>query len=374
MLYQLTRMTAEVERANEAKRHFVRYIFHEVRVPLNAVMLGLADLRSASGPSSADGASGRVEWTEEQREVLDIVHEQSQVVGRILNDVLSLHKIEDGALTLQFAPFSLESMILSTMQSFQPGIHEKQIHYTAQLQTVQTFVFSDRSVEELRALPQVDVIGDKYRLRQVLANFISNSIKVTTQHLPHLRRVSLSSPSDPSLSLHRLSLLCSLQFTPNLGDVHVSLQILPVSPVTHSHSLPPQNGAPSSASSVPAASHAIDIPASSTPRSSVPSSSASPSAGASSSVPWPSHAPTSAIFRIAVRDSGVGVSGENKKKLFSPYMQILPGELQKGSTQQPHSHSHSSITSQPLSGPRPCDSHASLLSSVSSHPHSTDWR
>jgi signal transduction histidine kinase len=123
--------------------------------------------------------------------VLDIVHEQSQVVGRILNDVLSLHKIEDGALTLQFCAFSLESMILSTMQSFQPGIHDKQIHYTAQLQTVQNFVFSQLSVEELQAMPHVDVLGDKYRLRQVLANFLSNAIK----------------------------------FTPTLGNVHVSLQI-----------------------------------------------------------------------------------------------------------------------------------------------------
>ena len=166
MLYQLTKMTAEVESTAAAKRHFVAYVFHEVRVPLNAVMLGIADLRSSCGSSSAQA----VLWTEEQRDVLDIVHEQSQVVGRILNDVLSLHKIEDGALSLQYAPFSLESMILSTMQSFQPGIHDKQIHYTAQLQTVQHFVFHDKQVEELRGMPQVDVVGDKYRLRQVLAN------------------------------------------------------------------------------------------------------------------------------------------------------------------------------------------------------------
>ena len=235
MLYQLTRMTAEVESTNEAKRHFVRYIFHEVRVPLNAVMLGLADLRSSCGSAS----SGPVEWTEEQRDVLDIVHEQSQVVGRILNDVLSLHKIEDGALTLQYAPFSLESMILSTMQSFQPGIHDKQIHYTAQLQTVQHFVFAERTVDELRGAPQVDVVGDKYRLRQVLANFLSNSIK----------------------------------FTPHLGNVHVSLQILPVTPVQHTqHLAPPPQQQPGgglqpsdSFSSSNAAlsdrdSHAIDMP------------------------------------------------------------------------------------------------------------------
>ena len=294
MLYQLTKMTAEVESTAAAKRHFVAYVFHEVRVPLNAVMLGIADLRSSCGSS----AGGVVEWTEEQRDVLDIVHEQSQVVGRILNDVLSLHKIEDGALTLQFAPFSLESMILSTMQSFQPGIHDKQIHYTAQLQTVQHFVFSDRTVDALRGMPQVDVVGDKYRLRQVLANFLSNAIK----------------------------------FTPHHGNVHVSLQILPATPLQQSHMLASTNAHastnPSQQPPAPSASHSIDIHPSHSSTS--PGNPPTPTSPAPPLNPWPIGAPSSAIFRIAVRDTGVGVSADNQKKLFSPYMQILPGELQKG--------------------------------------------
>ena len=286
---------------------------------VNAVMLGLADLRSSCGQQGAVS-----EWTDEQRDVLDIVHEQSQVVGRILNDVLSLHKIEDGALTLQYSPFSLESMILSTMQSFQPGIHDKQIHYTAQLQTVQQFVFTESGAEELQRLPQVDVVGDKYRLRQVLANFLSNAIK----------------------------------FTPNLGNVHVSLAILPASPsqpVHHTlqqrsnrpslHSSPspsPSPGAGDSPSSSPVAGqHAIHIRTQSS--GAVPSAHSAANGGGvvqqpsnvaagfgALSVVWPSGVPSSATFRISVRDTGVGVSAADQTKLFSPYMQILPGELQKG--------------------------------------------
>lgn len=266
-------------------------------------MLGLADLRSSCG------SNGLVsEWTDEQRDVLDIVHEQSQVVGRILNDVLSLHKIEDGALTLQYSPFSLESMILSTMQSFQPGIHDKQIHYTAQLQTVQQFIFAEASAEDLQRLPHVDVVGDKYRLRQVLANFLSNAIK----------------------------------FTPSLGNVHVSLAILPASPnqttyalrdstsksaVQASSSIAVGNGPFASPGTVP--HHAIDMP--NQPANSVPTHPAHPTnQTGSSSVPWPVGISSSATFRISVRDTGVGVSESDQKKLFSPYMQILPGELQKG--------------------------------------------
>ena len=118
-------------------------------------------------------------WTEERRDVLNIVHEQCLVVGRILNDVLSMQKLDDGAMTLQLEPFSLESMILSTMQSFQPGIREKEIQFTAELQSVQAAIYGIEYRAEMERLPFIDVIGDKYRLRQVLANFLSNAIKFT---------------------------------------------------------------------------------------------------------------------------------------------------------------------------------------------------
>jgi len=39
MLHRLFAFQQETERANQAKRHFIRYIFHEVRVPFNSVVL-----------------------------------------------------------------------------------------------------------------------------------------------------------------------------------------------------------------------------------------------------------------------------------------------------------------------------------------------
>ena len=121
----------------------------------------------------------------------------------------------------------------------------------------------------------------------------------------------------------------AIKFTPHHGTVHVSLQVLPSTPLQQSHMLANNNAlqstAPAQRNRPPSShhSHSIDIPASNP-------TSPSPSPSSPTSIPWPPNLSSSAIFRISVRDTGVGVSAENQKKLFSPYMQILPGELQKG--------------------------------------------
>lgn len=358
MLYQLTKSHQQLEDANQQKRHFIRYIFHEVRVPLNAVMLGLADLRASSkAPNEGDslesvdvqalltqhqqgniknsgwhgatsmGASSSksaMEWTDEQRDVLSIVYEQSQVVGRILNDVLSLHKIEDGALQLQFAPFSLESMLLATMQSFMPGIVEKRIHYTAEFQPVQWFVWGAERMKEAertgQRLDKADVIGDKYRLRQVLANFLSNAIK----------------------------------FSPIEGAIHVTLSIFPPSSV----STAARQSAASAAAiakhhELPSIDNDTPVLAYRKPLSLLPLAAFTQNTTAEGATPDPP-LPREALFRVSVRDTGVGISAADQDKLFSPYMQVLPGELQKGAgTGQTQKYTHPRQTVQ-SGGPAWC--------------------
>jgi signal transduction histidine kinase len=267
MLNKLTQSYEMLESLNQTKQHFIRYIFHEIRVPLNAITLGINELREQSGMNEKDkdrditaypsvqlsnrrlltsapqstvlqttsntykdnshNNHNNIEdatpvptpfqsiktfstehaliskncnlWTNEQYELLDVISQQSQVVARILNDVLSLTKIEDGALELQYSPFSIHAMILSTIHSFHTAIQEKQIKCSTDLQSLQDFVYGPLMIDEhfhnnfgiYHDRPKLDVIGDKYRLRQVLANFISNAIK----------------------------------FTPNKGSIHVRLEI-----------------------------------------------------------------------------------------------------------------------------------------------------
>lgn len=89
--------------------------------------------------------------------------------ARILNDVLSMQKIEDGGLTLSAEAFDLNSLVRLTVASFREALQAKSL-------TMHTLP-SPFTLEIGEALPpgaRAMVWGDKYRLRQVIANFISS--------------------------------------------------------------------------------------------------------------------------------------------------------------------------------------------------------
>ena len=83
------------EGANDARRTFLRYVFHEIRVPLNTVSMGLAIV------------SDDVEQlTESSQEALQMMTSSVNFMSDCLNDVLSISKIEDGNLVLVRHGFS----------------------------------------------------------------------------------------------------------------------------------------------------------------------------------------------------------------------------------------------------------------------------
>jgi signal transduction histidine kinase len=127
-------------------------------------------------------------------ETIEILSEQSQVVSRILNDVLSMQKIEDGALSLEMDIFNLDKMIRSSLFSFRSPCAEKQLKVRINLQSLDAYMDKlfptfklgkileneNNETQESHRRPsisnilcnQAHVRGDPYRLRQVLANFV----------------------------------------------------------------------------------------------------------------------------------------------------------------------------------------------------------
>jgi len=145
------RVTAEAaDRANRAKTEFLSRVSHELRTPLNAV-LGFAQLLRLDG---------REPLTPRQREqVQHIEHAGRHLLGMI-NDVLDLSRIEEGALTLHIDVLPLAGVIDEALALLQPAAQQAGV--TLQL---------GGGAEQLQAW------ADAQRLRQVLVNLLSNAVK-----------------------------------------------------------------------------------------------------------------------------------------------------------------------------------------------------
>lgn len=100
-------LVEEKKKAEESRLMFLRYVFHEVRVPLNSVALGLQLLQDSSS-----------NFSEEDRETISLMREATGFMAETLNDVLSLQKIEEGMLELELKPFQPHTLIRAVISNF----------------------------------------------------------------------------------------------------------------------------------------------------------------------------------------------------------------------------------------------------------------
>lgn len=144
-------------RALESKRQFFTYIFHEVRVPLNTARLALANLH-------AEGAFLKLEG--DQRDLILGLDSSMRLMEKVLNDVLSFNKMEDGGLEFSRAPFSLHHAVNEAALLHRATAEQRGLDFTLEL---------DERIDALGAF-----VGDELRVRQVCSNLLSNAFKFTT--------------------------------------------------------------------------------------------------------------------------------------------------------------------------------------------------
>jgi signal transduction histidine kinase/ActR/RegA family two-component response regulator len=140
----------DAEAANRAKSLFLATMSHEIRTPLNGV-LGMAQAMSAD------------DLTPVQRERLDTIRKSGETLLTVLNDVLDLSKIEAGKLELEVMDFDLSRMVGHVIGAFAGVAAGKSLALSSQVETA--------------ALGRYR--GDCGRIRQILSNLVSNSLKFT---------------------------------------------------------------------------------------------------------------------------------------------------------------------------------------------------
>ncbi|MFO1015025.1 MAG: ATP-binding protein [Caulobacteraceae bacterium] len=138
------------EAASLAKSDFLANMSHEIRTPLNGV-LGMAQ------------AVLRDDLSEVQRDRVQVIQKSGETLLAILNDILDLSKIEAGKLTLEAIEFDIGELALGAHAAFTATANGKGVEFNLTVD------------EEAQGV----YLGDPTRLRQVLYNLVSNSLKFT---------------------------------------------------------------------------------------------------------------------------------------------------------------------------------------------------
>jgi PAS domain S-box-containing protein len=148
----LIRAKQRAEASFLAKTQFLANLSHELRTPLNGI-LGAAQLaQDAPLP-------------EEQRDLWDIVGESGERLLKAINSLLDLADISSHALQPAMRPFQPRRTVASVVRSFEVKARLKGIELMAEMSL---------------AVPGT-LCGDEFRLRQILANLVSNAIQGTSQ-------------------------------------------------------------------------------------------------------------------------------------------------------------------------------------------------
>ncbi|AZN38698.1 response regulator [Paenibacillus albus] len=142
----------EADASNRAKSQFLAQMSHEIRTPINAIV-GLNYILQQS------------RLDDQQRGYIDKIITAAKSLLTIVNDILDFSKIEAGKVVLEKVEFDLYEVLhnVSNMMSFKANEKGLRFHF---------FVHPD--------VPQM-LVGDPFRVLQIVLNLANNAIKFTSQ-------------------------------------------------------------------------------------------------------------------------------------------------------------------------------------------------
>jgi len=148
---ELEKANEQTIKANQVKSQFLANMSHELRTPLNGI-LGFTQLLQLSNID------------EEQKDELLMIEESSNHLLKLINSILDLSKIEAGKIILNYNKFNIKE---------QMGLIIKDINLMAENKNIEIMYYVDPLINN------EELMGDVFRLKQILNNLISNAVKFT---------------------------------------------------------------------------------------------------------------------------------------------------------------------------------------------------
>ncbi len=162
----------KAEEATRLKAMFLANMSHEIRTPLNGII----------------GTSKMLEETtlnEEQSELIHIITTSGENLLNIINDILDFSKIEAGQIKLENIKFSLPEVI---------GTIAKLYKFKSDSKGIPINVNIDKNIPDV-------LIGDPYRLNQIVANLVNNALKFTEKGSVNINVEVLHQEDDSKVEL-----------------------------------------------------------------------------------------------------------------------------------------------------------------------------